>query len=254
MAKIIDENQTKNPALKIFIFFLILVIIGLGAGIIFSPVFNLKELVIEDGVNVTSAEISNVVSAKMDENILKQNYVEIKNEVLSLPYIKDAKVKPVLPNKLAITYEEREPYMILKYLESFFVVDKYGYLLEIKKENDMTDIPVIYGIDIDSYELGEVSSDKTRLKYNNIVALLETAYQRNFPYSIYEINYESVSEVKMWVKDYDIDIVYGEIDKNLISDKLNYLSGILETLRNKKGKLDLSSNNYLEKTIFTERY
>ncbi|MBQ9279667.1 MAG: FtsQ-type POTRA domain-containing protein [Clostridia bacterium] len=248
------DNQEGNPAAKVFIFFIILVVIGICIGVIFSPVFNLTELIIEDGVNVSSAEISSAVHVNMGENILRQNYGEIKGAVLALPYIKEARVKAVFPNKIAIIYEERQPYMILKYLESFFVVDKHGYLLEIKKENDMPELPVVYGVEIDSYELGETLGDTSRIKYNNMVTLLETAAQRNFPYAIYEINYETIGEVKMWVQDYDIDIVYGEIDKNLISDKLNYLAGILETLKGKKGRLDLSSSNYLEKTIFTERY
>ena len=249
-----EEEQNKNPAKKLLLFFMILVVIGVCIGIIFSPVFNLTEVIIEEGINVSSTEISSAIPVNMGENILRQNYGEIKNAVLALSYIKEAKVKAVFPNKIVIAYEERKPYMILKYLESFFVVDQYGYLLEIKKENDMPELPVIYGVEIDSYELGETLGDTSRIKYNNVVTLLETAAQRNFPYSIYEINYETIGEVKMWVHDFDIDIVYGEIDKNVISDKLNYLAGILENLKDKKGRLDLSSSNYLEKTIFTERY
>lgn len=188
------------------------------------------------------------------ENILRQDYSKMRSAVLSLPYIKDAKVSPAFPNKVSITYEERVPYLILKYLESFFVMDKQGYLLEIKKENDMPNLPIVYGVEIDSYELGKPLGDTSRIKYQNIVALLETASNMDFPYSIHEINYESIREVKIWMKDFDIDIVYGEIDKSLISDKLNYLSQILEKLKDKKGKLNISSDHYLEKTIFTEMY
>ena len=248
------RKKNKSTTSKIMIFFLILVIIGVGIGILFSPAFNLTEVVVVDGVNVNSAEILNQVNVTYGENILKQNYKLIKEGVLAIPYVKEANIKLIAPGKIEIKYVEREPYMLIKYLESFFVVDKYGYLLEIKKENDLENLPIIYGIDIDSNKLGEMLSDISGTKYKKVVTLIETAKQRNFPHSIFEINYESISQVKLWVKDYDIDIIYGEIDKNLITDKLNYLEGVLKKLKGKSGELDISSEKYLEKTIFTERY
>lgn len=249
--KLIEEKKQKSSH-KIILFFLFLVLLGLMMGIIFSPTFNVTGVVVEDGENVNSAEISNIVNVKLGENILKQDYSKMKSEVMSLPYIESAVVKPLFPNKVSITYEERKPYMILKYLESFFVMDKQGYLLEITKENNRADLPIVYGVEIDSYTLGEKIGDTSRIKYQNIVTLLDVAESSHFPYEIYEINYESIREVKLWVKGFDIDIIYGEINKNSISDRLNYLSQILENLKNKKGKLNMSSENYLEKTIFTE--
>lgn len=249
-----DSKKEKNVGTSIFIFFAILVIMSLAIGVVFSPTFDVTGIVTYDGVNVSSGEISNIANVNIGENILKQNYRAIKENVSAIPYIKSVNIKLLFPDKIEIRYEEREPYALCKYLESYVVVDKFGYLLEIKKENDLTDLPVIYGIELENCELGEMLKDTDRIKYQNVVMLLETAKQRDFQYNIYEIDYEKISEVKFWVKDFDIDIIYGDIDKNLIADKLNYLSEVLKKLNGKKGKLNISSDNYLEKTIFTERY
>lgn len=249
-----QESEKKSSGTSIFIFFFILIIISLGIGVIFSPSFDVVDVVVKDGENVSSGEISTVADVKIGENILKQNYKSIVNNVSSIPYIKNVSIKLLFPNKVEIEYEERTPYLLIKYLESYVVVDKFGYILEIKKENDLYDLPVIYGMEMDNYELGEMLKDTTRIKYQNIIMLLETAKQRDFPYSIYEIDYEKISEMKFWIKNIEIDIIYGEINKNTISDKLNYLSGILKKIEKRAGKLDISSDNYLEKTIFTERH
>ncbi len=249
-----DSKKEKNVGTSIFIFFAILVIISLAIGVVFSPTFDVTGIVTYDGVNVSSGEISNIANVNIGENILKQNYRAIRENVSAIPYIKSVNIKLLFPDKIEIRYEEREPYALVKYLESYVVIDKFGYLLEIKKENDLTDLPVIYGIELENCELGEMLKDTDRIKYQNVVMLLETAKQRDFQYNIYEIDYEKISEVKFWVKDFDIDIIYGDIDKNLIADKLNYLSEVLKKLNGKKGKLNISSDNYLEKTIFTERY
>ena len=249
-----DLKKEKNVGTSIFIFFAILVIISLAIGVVFSPTFDVTGIVTYDGVNVSSGEISNIANVNIGENILKQNYRAIRENVSAIPYIKSVNIKLLFPDKIEIRYEEREPYALGKYLESYVVIDKFGYLLEIKKENDLIDLPVIYGIELENCELGEMLKDTDRIKYQNVVMLLETAKQRDFQYNIYEIDYEKISEVKFWVKDFDIDIIYGVIDKNLIADKLNYLSEVLKKLNGKKGKLNISSDNYLEKTIFTERY
>lgn len=252
--KAIEENEKRGMS-GFFIFFMILIIIGVSIGILFSPTFNLESLEIKDGVNVKSAEISNAVNVQYGVNVLRQNYKEMKNAILSLPYIKSAKIKISFPNKIKIEYEEREPYSLLKYLESYYVTDAHGYLLEIKRDiSEENILPIIYGIDISTYELGSQLDNTERIKYENVVTLLETAKQRDFAYNIYEINYETIAEVKIWIEGFDITIVYGDINRNLITDKLTYLSSVLERLVGKKGTLDLSSDSYLEKTIFTERY
>lgn len=247
-----DKLNKENTGFKFLMFFLFLVVVGLSIGILFSPAFNLSEVKIKDGVNVKKEEISNVINVKYGENILKQDYNMVKNEVKSLPYIEDTKLMIRFPDKIEIDYTERKPYALVKFLESYFVVDKFGYLLEIKKDKENIDLPVIYGIDVDEYELGEKLSDTSSVKLKNVVTLLETAEQRDFKYAIREINYEKVGEVKIWLDGHEVEIVYGQIDKNIITEKLTFLEQILNKLQNKRGRLDISSEEYAEKSIFVD--
>ena len=111
-----QKNEKKSSGTSIFIFFFILIIISLGIGVIFSPSFDVVGVVIKDGENVSSGEISVAADVKIGENILKQNYKTIVNNVSSIPYIKDVSIKLLFPNKIEIDYEEREPYSLIKYL------------------------------------------------------------------------------------------------------------------------------------------
>ncbi len=245
-------EKTHSAGFKFLMFFLIVTIIGISVGILFSPAFNLTALVIEDGENVSKEEISNAVNVSYGENVLKQNYKLLKEDILSLPYISDAKVKLRFPDKIKIEYTERVPYIFVKYLDSYYVVDKYGYLLEVLKDRGEMVLPIVYGIDVANYELGQKLEDIPGTKFKNVVTLLETAKQREFKYDIYEINYESIGEVKLWVKQEDIEVIYGDIDKNIISEKLNYLEQMLKSIEGRKGKLDISSEKYYEKSIFVD--
>ena len=166
-------------------------------------------------------QMNMVRSVAYSNQIINDNF---EKSISKLPYIREVSAKIELPNKLKIEYEERQPFALIKYLESFLVMDKYGYILEISRENKFSDLPIIYNVEFENYEIGKKLSDNAKTKYDNIVYILENAKQNNFEYSISEINYESISNVKMWVAEEDIEIIYGEIDRNVISDKLKYIS------------------------------
>ena len=58
----------------------------------------------------------------------------------------------------------------------------------------------------------------------------------------------------MFLKDSDIVIVFGEFERDLVQDKLLYLEEALSVLKGEKGELDISSENYLEKVIFSRDF
>lgn len=253
--KSVDADEKKGVNKAVVTFFVILVITGVGIGCLFSPTFNLRGIIVSDGTNVTRAEILNSFEIEMGINVFKINYKEIKNSVEKLPYIKSAEAKIFFPDEIKIDYVERKPFALVKYLESYMVMDKYGYILEITRQNKYQDLPIIYNIEFDTYEIGKQFEDTAKTKYDNVVYLLETAVKNEFSYTISEINYESIGNVKLWIKESDIEVIYGDIDRNFIGDKLNYIEEVLNNTKGKKGKIDLSNSGYLEgKTVFTERF
>lgn len=247
-------REKKSHTVGIAIFFLILIILGAIVGCLFTPVFNVENIVFVEGEHITRDEIMSKFDDIQGQNIFRVNISSIKKSILEMPYIRHVDINRILPNTLSVTFEERKPYAIIKYLESFVIMDKYGYVLEIKKENDLQDLAIIYGINSDEFVIGEKLEDVAGLKYENVTYLLETAYNSDFDYTIYEINYDDTEKLVMAVRELDIDVVFGEIDKNGLTEKVRYLNGILKNLDGKKGKLDISSNSYLEKAIFVERY
>lgn len=249
-----EKEANKNSGLKLAIFFVILVLMGAFVGCLFTPTFNIMSISVDEGVRVTSNEIKSKVDEVIGENILRVNTKSLKESIESIPYVRRAEIKRNFPNELRITFKEREPYALIKHLESFVVMDKFGNVLEIKKENDMDGLAIIYGISLDEVTTGKKITDLSGLKYENMAYLLETVVNSKFEYTISEINYTDTEALIISVEELDVDINYGKIEKSILAEKINYLNGILKKLEKKKGMLDISSNNYLEKTIFTERY
>ncbi|MBO5141849.1 MAG: FtsQ-type POTRA domain-containing protein [Clostridia bacterium] len=246
------KEEKKNTSIIVSSFLLIFIAIGIIAGCLTTPTFDVVHIEAMNGQNVTSGEIQKYFSGIKGKNTFLVNISETEKSIETHPYIYKAKITRKLPNGLEVNYIERNPYAIIKYIESYVLIDKYGYILEIKKENENYELPIIYGIETDEFIPGQKLSGTASLKFENSVYLLETAEHVNFDYVVSEINYTNSEEVRLSINEENIQIVYGKIQKEILSDKIAYLNEIIKELNNKKGTLDISSENYSEKVIFTE--
>ncbi len=237
---------------KFLIFVFIMILVGLTAGCLFSPVFNIIEVRADDGVNVTSGEILEKANIPIGVNIFRINDRKIISSIESLPYIKSAKIYRAFPDTIILKFEERKPYAIVKYLESYAIVDKYGYILEIKKENTLTSLPIIYGLDTGTFVVGQKLTDTSLTKYENCVYLFETASKINFEYTFNEVNYDDSTNVKLYIAERDMDIIYGNVYLDDIEEKLSHLSSVLKELGDQSGKIDMSNEDYNSKIVFTK--
>ena len=137
--RVSEQNESKKDN-GVLNFFIILVIFGTIVGCLFSPTFDLTEIIVRSGMNISKEEILNSFDIKKGINVFKINYKGISKSIEELPYIQSANAKLKFPNELKIEYIEREPFALVKYLESYLIMDKYGYILEISREKKFTNL------------------------------------------------------------------------------------------------------------------
>lgn len=252
-----NKKQKKKVSLAP-LFLMILILIGIGIGCMLTPAFNISNIEISNGINVKKEEILSKVSQVKGINTLKINTKSLEKSVEEIPYIRTANVKRILPSELSVIYEERTPYAIIKYLESYVIMDKYGYVLEIKKENDMPELTIVYGIDADEYVPGQVLDGGARLKYENTAYLLEAAKRVNFECNIVEINYQDSENVILSVinekKGTEIEVEYGNVERKILGEKMSYVNEMLKTIEYKSGTLIINKEDYNKQSIFKIKY
>lgn len=245
------EKQKKTSKI-IATFLLVFICIGVIAGCLTTSTFDVTYVKVDDGENVMSNEIHRYFSQVKGKNTFLINLEELEQNIQNHPYIYKAEVSRILPSGLEVNYKEKVPYAIIKYIESYVLIDKYGSILEIKKENENKNLPIIYGIEAENFVPGSRLEHIASLKFENAVYLLETAKHVSFNYTISEINYTDSEEIRLSIEEQNIQIIYGAVKREILNDKMAYLNEILKKLGNKKGTLDISSTNYSEKVIFTE--
>lgn len=204
-------------------------------------------------VDNLDAQIATIASASKGENIFTTDILVIKERIEQIPYVYRAEIIRSMPSTLNVKYSTRTPYAQIFANNQFIVVDKYGAVLDIVDYENYA-IPTIKGINDNNYKSGDFILGVDDVKYKNIVFLLETAEKVDFEYTISNIKYESTDELIFTINEAGINVIYGEIDKENVNDKLLFLNAAISKSIEEgfKGTLDLSSENYYKSVLKRE--
>ena len=84
---------------------------------------------------------------------------------------------------------------------------------------------------------------------------ISSKIQGEFGYDISNIEY-SVDGISFLIKNSELTVKFGNVKKNQINDKLLYLKEIItqSITQGYKGTLDISSDNYNEKSVLINNY
>ena len=93
--------------------------------------FKLEKLKLDGRVRSNKTKILSSLSLELNSPILKINLEKIKKNILSVPWIKSAKVSRKLPNEIHIFIEEYEPAAIWENKNEVLILDKDGYHLSL---------------------------------------------------------------------------------------------------------------------------
>ena len=93
--------------------------------------FKLEKLKLDGRVRSNKTKILSSLSLELNSPIFNINLEKIKKNILSVPWIKSAKISRKLPNEIHIYIEEYEPAAIWEYKNELLILDKDGFITEI---------------------------------------------------------------------------------------------------------------------------
>ncbi|MCL2187553.1 MAG: FtsQ-type POTRA domain-containing protein [Defluviitaleaceae bacterium] len=144
---------------------------------LFSPFFGVREIVITGNGTVNRAEIEDLLGVVTGDNILIFNPAAARRRIFENLYIDHVSFRRELPGRLYVQVRERR---LIAYVEhipgSFLFIDETGRVLEIRS-NFTEPLPVVTGLPITSFQLGERLDVPSRSVFNT-VAQYAQALQR----------------------------------------------------------------------------
>lgn len=229
---------------KIFIgiFSVTLIIIG----ILLCPYFYIKTTVITGNGIVSRDEILKVCELNTgNTNLYAFNSFKAEEELLKNPYIKSVEFSRVFPDILEISINERKPCAYIPYTNTFLFMDDEGRILDSKKSYTIP-LPVVYGLDFNTFTLGQKLQVEKQEKLDAVVELSKLMNIYKITENVVRVDVSKPNDIHLHVN--KIDVVFGEFTD--LNWKVGALSEIVKKLSpDDKGILDISSPN--KNPVFT---
>ncbi len=125
------QKRRMNPKLRLILIFLLVVALGVGVGLMFTPVFHVQEVFCEGNSRIAAEEISAAAADVTGKNIFLVRLSDIRGRVEGIPMVEEASIRRVFPNKIKITVKECIPAGYLYSENQCVVVDLEGKILDI---------------------------------------------------------------------------------------------------------------------------
>jgi cell division protein FtsQ len=153
---------------KGFTFFItvLLIILGLAAVMMFSPLFLLSQIKVDDISRYTKDDIINVSGIEKGQNamkylggsmrhLLQMRMGKAEKYVENLPWVKSAFIQFQFSGVVHISVIERNPIAWIKYMGNYLLVDEEGVVLEVSTQLDER-YPEIRGLKPEKYTIGKM--------------------------------------------------------------------------------------------------
>lgn len=242
-SKIKKVNQTKIKLLK---WIIILTIFSIIATIfIFSKVFNIKEIKVENNFKIEKSEIIKMAEVTNQQNIFKISKNKIEKKLKENPYIESIEIKKSFNCILTIIVKERVPKYVLKFANALVYLNNQGYIIEIS-ESENTEglkLPMITGFktNIENIKAGERLNKEDLERLETIIRIMESAKENGIENLITEIDILDPVKYFLTIQSELKTVNFG--DNTYINDKIIRIKEIIKKEKNIEGIIFVDNIN-----------
>ena len=224
--KVTTKNKKITKKSKI-LFCTILVIIAVLL-ILNSPLFNVKNIVVEGNDTNSSEKIVSLSGLQTYTNIFKFNENDVLEKIKENAYIENVKIEKKLPSTVKIIVEERTPKYMLQFADSYVYINNQGYMLEIS--NEKLNIPILIGFttDLSNIKAGNRITIDDLKKMDMVIKIYEAAKSNGLADLV----------TKMYLETEGKKVYLGECSN--LNTRILYLNSILEASKGKSGEIFLN--------------
>lgn len=224
---------------------LFLLIIG---GIVFalvSPIFNIKEIYVNNNNQIATETIVSLSQLQVGQNLFRFNKNKVEKEIKTNPYVESVSVKRKLPNKIEITIEERNRNYNVEFLNGYAYINNQGYILEISEQK--LDLPVIIGISTEQEQIveGNRLNAEDLGKLETVIQIMNICKDYDLDKKVTTIDITNKSDYIIYMEEEKKTIHLG--DESNLSNKMLYVPAILQENQGKEGTIYLNgdiNNNF----------
>lgn len=258
------EKQKKKIKTSTKVWLCILATIVLVLLILLSPIFSVKKVVVE----TDDLELQKSISTQLEDAYGKNGFLYVMKNIHGLqnvdcffslraksiedsimfktPELKKVRVIFSFPNTITVNFVERTPAYLISSSGAYVCADEEGFVLSVHTDSNERDLPVVRGIALPAYKIGQTIStgNEEQMKALNVLfheIKLCDAVEGDYKLSAH-IEIADVSEYnKIWLfVDDTLSVNLGDTDN--MEYKIPALKKILQTeaVQGKSGLIDFT--------------
>lgn len=253
----LKKQRKRNKLIKrIKLLLKILVLVGIIAGtVVFatcSPIFNIADIEVLNNNRLSSETIISLSGISKEQNIFSFISARVSDNIKQNAYIEDVKIKRIIPNKVQIEVQEREPKFSIPVLGEFAYINTQGYILEIT-QNELN-LPVIYGINTpeDQIQVGSRVNEEDLGSLETILRIMSVMNDNSLSDKVTNIDISDKNDYIIYMQEEKKTIHLG--DASNLNNKMLYIIEILEKEKDVEGDIFVNgdlNNNF--KVYFREK-
>ena len=239
--KVTKKTKKKSKKLKrilIWTTLVLLIVIGILL-LLFSDLFNIKEITVLNNNKISSQEIINLSTLKTEENMFKTTKRIITNGIKTNPYIENVKISRKLNGTIILDVTERKPTYIIELDNGYAYINNQGYILEISAIK--LEAPKIKGISTENIEPGNRLNLEDLKKLDTVNQIMKTAESKKIAQIITEIDITDVSNYILNIESEKKTIYFG--DESNINEKILWIEYGIQENKDIEGTLFVKNIN-----------
>lgn len=199
-----------------------------------SPTFRLNSVEVSGARRVSLQEIEQLARRHSTSPLMMTSLETLKAELKKIPWIKEAQVTRILPDKLRVKIEERTPLMLARIDQSkaYWVDEEAVVLGEFDASLDKDVPPIVVGLTSKDTEAAKAENRERVSTYKNLLWALDSG-KIKYSKQVEEIDLANLKDVRLTMtqgnSSRSVEIALGSRD---FRTRLLLAIDVLEALRN----------------------
>ena len=219
------EHKKSRIIISLTIVFLLIIMM-------FTPVFQIKEIKVLNNVRVDTETVLKVSGISEGDNIFRINKIKANRQLEKMPFVESVKIKRHIPSKIEIILNENTECAFIKFMGNYIGIDMNGKILEILQSDDGIELPVVTGISLKSFTIGKKTAFNDSGDDKIMFELLEHLKTNEIAQYVKAINFKKDGKLQLTLKD-KTKVELGDSKK--LKYKTAYLKAILAELGDTAG-------------------
>ncbi len=237
------KKRKNNSNVKTILGIIVAILIISAVGYFMYALLQVEEIKFTGNKKFNNSYLEGLADVEEKTHMFFADTDAIKENLEKEPYIEILEIGKQYPNTIKVTVKEREPKALVKYADSYLLIDGEANMLAILPTLPEESYPVSEGFNINAVTLGKPLATEDTFKVSVLTDIVEELYNKEITDRVVNIDLADINSIKMKTNE-GLNIKFGQSDK--ISDKIKWIKKMIVQLAKegkKGGSLDVSSGS-----------